>query len=180
MNLMHARSAPSLSAAVVLLGLLLQRGTTLDAQDPPGDGSTAAETDVDRGETSDTCTVTFYQLWGSDEKPQEKPPKGLEKLIPRLRKHTGRRSFRLAAQPEAREVRIGETLRKSLPQKYVAEWTLTGEDGRFALRQKLTNPGKRSSVLLFKKCPVMTELTKIRQESEFFILVVDFGPSKKK
>lgn len=177
MTSMRARSALNASLAFVFLSLLLQRGTTLGAQDSSEGDPPATHRAADAA--SETCTVTIYQLWGSVEKPREKPPKVLEKLIPRLAKHTGKRSFRLAAEPEASKVRIGETLKKSLPQKYTAEWTLTEEDGRFALRQKLTNPRKRSSVLLFKRCPVITELTKIRQESEFFILVVDIGPAKK-
>ena len=164
---MHARSALSFSAALLLLGLLLQQGAALHAQ-----GASPA--------AASTYTVTVYELWASVEKRREKPPKVLEKLIPKLRKHTGKSSFRLAAKPLVRKVRLGDTVKKNLPQKYTAEWTLTSRDGKFALRQKLTNPRKRSSVLLLKKCPVITELTRIRQASEFFILVVDFGPTKKK
>ncbi len=175
---MHARSTLSFSAALLLLGLLLRQGATLHAQSSsPGESPGATG---DPGTAASTYTITVYELWGSVERRREKPPKVLEKLIPKLRKHTGKSSFRLAVKPVVRKVRLGDTIKKTLPQKYTAEWKLTSSKGKIALRQKLTNPKKRSSVLLLKKCPVITELTKIRRASEFFILVVDFGPTKKK
>ncbi len=202
---MPARSTLSFSAALLLLGVLLpqflpplntpQSGgrflppltpgrSTLHAQSSSG-GESPGESPKDdatgaKDAAASTYTVTFYELWGSVEKRLEKPPKALEKLLPKLRKHTGKNSFRLAAKPVVRKMRLGDTYKKTLPQKYTAEWTLVSRKGKFALRQKLTNPRKRSSVLLLKKCPVITELTRIRQASEFFILVVDFGPTKKK
>ena len=177
---MHVRSTLTFSAALLLLGLLLQQGATLHAQSSSGGESPRDETGTTGSATASTYTVTVYELWGSVERRREKPPKVLKKLIPKLRKHTGKNSFRLAAKPVVRKVRLGDSFKKTLPQKYTAEWTLTSHAGKFALRQKLTNPRKRSSVLLLKKCPVITELTRIRQASEFFILVVDFGPTKKK
>ncbi len=177
---MHARSTLSFSAALLLVGLLYPQGTALHAQSSPGGESPEKNGTESKDAAASTYTVTVYELWGSVEKPREKPPKVLEKLLPKLKKHTKKNSFRLAAKPLVRKVRLGESIKKILPQKYTAEWTLVSRAGKFALRQKLTNPKKRSSVLLLKKCPVITELTRIREASEFFILVVDFGPTKKK
>jgi len=165
---MHARSTLRFSAALLLLSLVPPPGAALHAQTGTKDA------------TASTYTVTVYELWGSDEKRREKPPKVLQKLFPKLKKHTGKNSFRLAAKPLVRKMRLGDSIKKTLPQKYTAEWTLVSHAGKFALRQKLTNPRKRSSVLLLKKCPVIIELKRLREESEFFILVVDFGPTKKK
>ena len=182
----------SFSAALLLLGILLpqflpplsplQRGgrSTLHAQGSSGGESPKDDATGTKDAAASTYTVTVYELWGSVEKRREKPPKVLEKVFPKLKKHTGKNSFRLAAKPLVRKVRLGESIKKILPQKYTAEWTLVSRAGKFSLRQKLTNPKKRSSVLLLKKCPVITELTRIRKASEFYILVVDFGPTKKK
>ncbi len=178
---MHARSTLSFSAALLLVGLLYPQGTALHAQSSPGGESPEKNGTESKDAAASTYTVTVYELWGSVEKPREKPPKVLEKLLPKLKKHTKKNSFRLAAKPVVRKMRPGDAFKKALPQKYTAEWKLVSRDGgKIALRQKLTNPRKRSSVLLLKKCPVIIELTRIRNASEFFILVVDFGHTKKK
>ena len=163
MTSMHARFISSL-IVTILLGLLQPRAA--NAQQPQED-------------EAETYTLTVYELWGSVEKSTEKPPKELEKLLPRLKKSTGKTTFHLAAKPVVRKLRLGDTFKKPLPQKYLAEWQLESSGGKLAMRQKLINPKKRSSVLLLKKFPVITELARIRQASDFFILVVDFGPSKK-
>ncbi len=81
--------------------------------------------------------------------------------------------------PVARKLRVGETFKAKLPNGYAAEWTLTRHGDKVAVRQKLTNPKRRSSILLLKKCPVIIELTRIRRASAVFVLVVDFGTVKK-
>ena len=74
-----------------------------------------------------------------------------------------------------RDLLPGQSVKAKLPQGYSAEWTLSEASGRPQVRQELTNPKKKKSVLRLKTRPFVTELSKITDDEDAFVLVVDFN-----
>ncbi|MCH2375180.1 MAG: hypothetical protein MK538_13415 [Planctomycetes bacterium] len=137
---------------------------------------------VDAADVQKTYRFTVYQLWGAEKESKQKPLKELKSLLPKLRKQSKKKSFRLVSPPIVRDLLPGQSVKAKLPQGYSAEWTLSEASGRPQVRQELTNPKKKKSVLRLKTRPFVTELSKITDDEDAFVLVVDFAektPDKK-
>lgn len=139
------------------------------------------------GEAGEDYTLTVYQIWGSQEKSVAKPTKGLAPVLKALAKKSKKhKSFRLAAKPLVKAVKLGgKELATDLPSGYSAAWRIEKRavkrgKKKVGIRQALTNPKKKKAVAFFPKCPVIQEIPRIRNKSDEFILYVDFKKGKPK
>ena len=127
--------------------------------------------------------LSVYQLWASPGEAKEKPPAWLAKrktLLRELTKRTKMRRFRLAAKPTVKTVQFDEALAVRLPSGYSGRWTVTQaaqKKGRAttAVRQQLTNPKKKTSTLRLPQTPGITQISRIKGEGDFLV-VVDLQP----
>ena len=167
-------SAPLLFAAMLALVTL---ATAAGADSALADDAAANE-----------YTLTVYQIWGSNEKTDAKPPKELAPVLKKLTKKSKRKSFRLAAKPLVKGIQLdGKEVKAKLPSGYTATWRIEKRlvkkqnARKVGVRQELTNPKKKKAVAFFPKCPVIQEIPRIRDKSDAsFILYLDFKKGKPK
>lgn len=153
-----------------LLGSLALTVSTLAGAD-----SKAPVETVDLGKTGTPVAIRVYQIWGSPEAKDTPPPKPLAAFLPRLRKSSRLRSFRLASKPLEAVLIEGKSLTVTLPQAYKASWQVGEWKGQRRVLQLLTNPKKKQSRVPLPKSPSISTLARIRHEGETFLLVVDFA-----
>jgi len=140
-----------------------------------GADSKAPVETVDLGKTGTPVAIRVYQVWGSPEAKDTPPPKPLAAFLPRLRKSSRLRSFRLASKPLEAVLLEGKSLTVTLPQAYKASWQVSQWKGQRRVLQLLTNPKKKQSRVPLPKSPSISTLARIRHEGETFLLVVDFA-----